>query len=74
MNIFSDIMFIGYSIFKTFNAYYGGIGYDPKAKNPRFRPSISRDQEKANLRIMELCDRYTPEKEKIILLLILIKI
>ena len=61
------------SIFKTLKAYYGGMGYDPKAKNPRFRPSISRDQEKANLRIMELCDRYTPEKEKIILLLILIK-
>ena len=52
------------SIFKTFKAYYGGIGYDPKAKNPRFRPSISRDQEKANLRIMELYNHYTPERRK----------
>ena len=48
----------------TFKAYYGGIGYDPKAKNPRFRPSISRAQEKANLRILELYNHYTPERRK----------
>ena len=31
---------------------------DPKAKNPKFRPAISRDQEKANLRILELFNYY----------------
>ena len=52
------------SLLMTFKAYYGGIGYDPKAKNPRFRPSISRAQEKANLRILELYNHYTPERRK----------
>ena len=50
------------SFFKTFNAFYGGLGLDPKAKNPKFRPTISRDQEKANLRIVELFNYYTPER------------
>ena len=36
------------SFFITFKAFYGGMGYDPSAKNPRFRPIISRDMEKFN--------------------------
>ena len=50
------------SALKTFKAYYGGMGYDPKAKNPRFRPNIPKDMEKANLRILELFNHYTPER------------
>ena len=50
------------SILKTFKAFYGGMGYDPEAKNPRFRPSIPKDMEKANLRILELFNHYTPER------------
>ena len=49
---------------KTIKSFYGGIGIDPKAKNPKFRPSISKDQEKANLRILELYNHYTPERRK----------
>ena len=52
------------SILKSLKAYYGGMGYDPKAKNPRNRPHIPRDMEKANLRILELFNHYTPERRK----------
>ena len=52
------------SLLMTFKAFYGGMGYDPKTKNPRFRPHISRAQEKANLRILELYNHYTPERRK----------
>ena len=38
------------------------MGTDPNAKNPKFRPSISREQEKANLRILDLYVHYTPER------------
>ena len=50
------------SFLKTLKAFYGGMGTDPNAKNPKFRPSISRDQEKANLRILDLYVHYTPER------------
>ena len=50
------------SFLKTFKAYYGGMGYDTEAKNPRFRPHIPKDMEKANLRILELFNHYTPER------------
>ena len=50
------------SVLKTVKAFYGGMGYDPKEKNPRFRPNIPRDMEKANLRILELFNHYTPER------------
>ena len=52
------------SLLKTVISFYGGIDIDPKAKNPKFRPSISKDQEKANLRILELYNHYTPERRK----------
>jgi len=52
------------SFLKTLKAFYGGLGVDPNAKNPKFRPSISRDMEKANLRILELFNHYTPERRK----------
>ena len=52
------------SLLKSVKSFYGGIGIDPKAKNPKFRPSISKDQEKANLRILELFNHYTPERRK----------
>ena len=50
------------SLLMTFKAFYGGMGYDTKAKNPRFRPNIPKDMEKANLRILELFNHYTPER------------
>jgi hypothetical protein len=52
------------SFFKTLKAFYGGLGVDPNAKNPKFRPSIPRDMEKANLRILELFNHDTPERRK----------
>ena len=52
------------SFFKTFKAFYGGLGVDPKAKNPKFRPNVPKDMEKANLRILELFNHYTPERRK----------
>ena len=50
------------SLLNTLKAFYGGLGYDTQAKNPKFRPNIPRDMEKANLRIMELYNHYTPER------------
>ena len=52
------------SFLKTLKAFYGGMGTDPNAKNPKFRPHISKEQEKANLRILELFNHYTPERRK----------
>jgi len=52
------------SFFLTLKAFYGGLGIDPHAKNPKFRPSIPKDMEKANLRILELFNHYTPERRK----------
>ena len=50
------------SLLNTLKAFYGGMGLDPNAKNPKFRPTISRDQEKANLRTLELFNYYTPRR------------
>ena len=50
------------SLLTTFKAFYGGLGNDPKAKNPKFRPNVPKDMERANLRIMELFNHYTPER------------
>ena len=50
------------SFFMTLKAFYGGMGLDPHAKNPKFRPSIPKDMERANLRILELFNHYTPER------------
>ena len=50
------------SFFMTLKAFYGGLGLDPHAKNPKFRPSIPKDMEKANLRILELYNHYAPER------------
>ena len=33
-------------------------------KNPKFRPTLQKDVEKANLRILELFNHYTPERRK----------
>jgi hypothetical protein len=52
------------SFFKTLKAFYGGLGVDPNAKNPKFRPNIPKDMEKANLRILELFNHDTPERRK----------
>ena len=52
------------SLLKTIKAFYGGLGYDPNAKNPKFRPNVPKDMEKANLRIMELYNHFTPERRK----------
>ena len=52
------------SLFATIKAFYGGLGLDPHAKNPKFRPTIPKDMEKANLRILELFNHYTPERRK----------
>ena len=50
------------SLLTTFKAFYGGLGNDPKAKNPKFRPNVPKEMERANLRIMELFNHYTPER------------
>lgn len=50
------------SLLKTIKAFYGGLGTDPNATNPKFRPNISRDMEKANLRILELFNHYVLER------------
>ena len=52
------------SLFTTIKSYYGGLGYDPKAKNPRYRPNIPKSMERANLRMLELFNHYTPERRK----------
>ena len=52
------------SVLKTFKAFYGWLGLDPNAKNPKFRPTLQKDVEKANLRILELFNHYTPERRK----------
>ena len=52
------------SFFMTVKAFYGGLGSDPHAKNPKFRPNIPKDMERANLRILELYNHYTPERRK----------
>ena len=52
------------SFMMTLKAFYGGLGLDPKAKNPKFRPNIPKDMEKINLRILELYNHYTPERRK----------
>ena len=52
------------SLFATFKAFYGGLSLDPHAKNPKFRPTIPKDMEKANLRVLELFNHYTPERRK----------
>ena len=52
------------SLVKTIKTYYGGLGYDQNAKNPKFRPKIAKDMEKANLRVLELFNHYTPERRK----------
>ena len=50
------------SLLKTIKTFYGGLGYDVNAKNPKFKPSIPRDMEKANLRVLDLFNHYTPER------------
>ena len=50
------------SFFNTLKAFYGGLGFDPNAKNPKFRPSVQKDMERANLRVLELFNHYTPER------------
>ena len=50
------------SLLKTLKAFYGGLGLDPNAKNPKFRPTIPKDMERANLRVLELFNHYTPER------------
>ena len=50
------------SFLLTLKAFYGGLGIDPNDKNPRFRPNIPKDMERANLRILELFNHYTPER------------
>ena len=61
-NFCSSFMTTIQSLLKSLKAFLGGMGYDPETKNPRFRPTISRDQEKVNLRILELFNHYTPER------------
>ena len=61
-NFCESLMTTIQSLFKTLKAFLGGMGYDPEAKNPRYRPSIPRDMEKVNLRILELFNHYTPER------------
>ena len=50
------------SLLNTLKTFYGGLGLDPNAKNPKFRPTIPKDMEKANLRVLELFNHYTPER------------
>jgi hypothetical protein len=50
------------ALLKTLQSFYGGLGKDPKAKNPKFRPTIPRDMEKVNLRILDLFCHYRPER------------
>ena len=50
------------SLLNTVKAFYGGLGLDPNAKNPKFRPNVPKDMERANLRILELFNHYTPER------------
>ena len=50
------------SLLNTLQAFYGGLGSNTTAKNPKFRPNILKDQERANLRIMELFSHFTPER------------
>ena len=50
------------SLSKTIKAFYGGLGVDPDAKNPKFRPNIPRDMERANLRILDLFCHYRLER------------
>jgi hypothetical protein len=50
------------SLFQTLKAFYGGLGVDPNNSNPRFRPNIPKDMEKANLRILDLYSHFTPER------------
>ena len=52
------------SLIKTAKTYYGGLGLDPKAKNPKFRPTIPKDMEKSNLRVLELFNHFTPERRR----------
>ena len=52
------------SLYNSIKLFYGGLGLDPNAKNPRFRPNIPKDQEKANLRLMDLFVHFTPERRK----------
>ena len=52
------------SLYNTIKLFYGGLGSDPNAKNPRFRPNIPKDQEKANLRLMDLYVHFTPERRQ----------
>ena len=50
------------SLLKTLKAFLGGLGSDPNAKNPLFRPSVPREMERANLRILELFNHYILER------------
>ena len=50
------------SLYNSLKLFYGGLGLDANAKNPRFKPTILKDQEKANLRFLELYSHYTPER------------
>ena len=50
------------SLLKTVKTFYGGLGLDPNAKNPKFRPTLQKDVVKANLRVLELFNHYTPER------------
>ena len=50
------------SLFNTLKLFYGGLGLNQSAKNPRFGPKILKDQEKANIRFLELFAHFYPER------------
>ncbi len=61
-NFCGSIMTTLKSIYKTFKAFYGGLGLDPDAKNPRYRSTVPREMERINLRILDLFNHYTLER------------
>ena len=47
------------SLFETLKAFVGGLGYDPEAVFPLFRPTVPEYMIEANKRILETFNNYT---------------
>ena len=56
------------SLIYSLTGFIGGLGYDPNAFFPLFRPTVPDYMIKTNLETLKLYNNYTPERRKDILL------
>ena len=56
------------SLIYSLTGFVGGLGYDPNAKIPLFRPKVPEYMIKTNLETLKLYNNYTPEEREDILI------